>query len=217
MRSERMPKSKTDTKPDTKPGSGPDLQVARDNWRLPTTTHHEALLDSNGSDADFREMIYGIFTMTVNFDRIRESMATALGLSGIQYHILMVVAELSADAPVTVTAIAGRLHTSGAYVTMETKKLMRRGFLDKERNPDDGRSVIITLTDEGRAAIDAFAPYHQEINSELFGGIDAETFQQFRGIVDQMSRTSTRAAEKAEILARDHTDIADIGVGAIWR
>ncbi|MFT7569978.1 MAG: DNA-binding MarR family transcriptional regulator [Paracoccaceae bacterium] len=206
-----------DTKSDTKPGVEADVQSARDNWRLPTTTHHTALLDGNGSDADFRKMIYGIFTMTVNFDRIRETMASALGLSGIQYHILMVVAELSADAPVTVTTVAGRLHTSGAYVTMETKKLMRRGFLDKQRNPDDGRSVLITLTDEGRAAIDAFAPYHQEINSELFGGIDAETFQQFRTIVDQMSRTSTRAAEKAAILARDHTDISDIAVGAIWR
>ena len=194
-----------------------DTQIASDNWRLPTTTHHSALLDSNGSDADFRRMIYGIFTMTVNFDRIRECMATALGLSGIQYHILMVVAELSADLPVTVTTVAGRLHTSGAYVTMETKKLIRRGFLDKQRNPDDGRSVIITLTDEGRAAIDAFAPYHQEINSELFSGIDAETFQHFRAIVDHMSRTSTRAAEKAEILARDHTDIGDKAVGAIWR
>jgi len=203
----------SDTKSDTKP----DTQSASDNWRLPTTTHHAALLDSNGSDADFRRMIYGIFTMTVNFDRIRECMATALGLSGIQYHILMVVAELSADSPVTVTTVAGRLHTSGAYVTMETKKLMRRGFLDKQRNPDDGRSVIISLTEEGRAAIDAFAPYHQEINSELFGDIDAETFQQFRAIVDHMSRTSTRAAEKAEILARDHTDIGDKAVGAIWR
>ena len=203
----------SDTKSDTKS----DTQIASDNWRLPTTTHHPALLDSNGSDADFRRMIYGIFTMTVNFDRIRECMATALGLSGIQYHILMVVAELSADLPVTVTTVAGRLHTSGAYVTMETKKLIRRGFLDKQRNPDDGRSVIITLTDEGRAAIDAFAPYHQEINSELFSDIDAETFQQFRAIVDHMSRTSTCAAEKAEILARDHTDIGDKAVGAIWR
>ena len=203
----------SDTKSDTKS----DTQIASDNWRLPTTTHHPALLDSNGSDADFRRMIYGIFTMTVNFDRIRECMATALGLSGIQYHILMVVAELSADLPVTVTTVAGRLHTSGAYVTMETKKLIRRGFLDKQRNPDDGRSVIITLTDEGRAAIDAFAPYHQEINSELFSDIDAETFQQFRAIVDHMSRTSTRAAEKAEILARDHTNIGDKAVGAISR
>ena len=186
-------------------------------WRLPTTTDHSALLDSNGSDADFRKMIYGIFTMSVNFDRIRDCMAAALGLSGIQYHILMVVAELCAEGPVTISIVAERLHTSGAYVTMETKKLMRRGFLDKQRNPDDGRSVIITLTNEGRAAVDDFAPYNREINGELFDGVGPETFQQFRAIVDHMSRTSARAAQKAEILSRDHSDIGDNAIGAIWR
>jgi MarR family transcriptional regulator, organic hydroperoxide resistance regulator len=144
-------------------------------------------------------------------------MATALGLSGIQYHILMVIAELSADRPVTISVIADRLHTSGAYVTMECKKLIRRGFLEKNPNPDDGRSVIVSLTDEGRTAIDAFAPHLQKINDELFDGIGPETFQQFRAIVDHMSRTSTRAADLAEILAREHTEIGDIAVGAIWR
>jgi MarR family transcriptional regulator, organic hydroperoxide resistance regulator len=195
----------------------PATKTANDDWRLPRTTNTEALLDADGGDADFRNMIYGIFTMTVNFDRIRERMATALGLSGIQYHILMVVAELSADMPVTVSIIAERLHTSGAYVTMESKKLIRRGFLDKQPNPDDGRSVIINLTQEGRDAIDAFAPHHQAINEELFDGIGPETFEHFRAIVDHMSRSSTRAADLAEILARDHTEIGDITVGAIWR
>lgn len=190
---------------------------ANDDWRLPPTTQNEALLDTDGSDTHFRSLIYDIFTMTVNFDRIRERMATALGLSGIQYHILMVVAELSLDRPVTISAIAERLHTSGAYVTMETKKLMRRGFLDKQPNPEDGRSVIIKLTDEGRAAVDAFTPHLQAINDELFDGVGPETFRQFCAIADHMSRTSTRAADLAEVLGRDHTEIGDITVGAIWR
>lgn len=193
------------------------VKSANDDWRLPPTTNSAALRDSDGGDADFRSLIYDIFTMTVNFDRIRERMATALGLSGIQYHILMVVAELSVDMPVTISGVAERLHTSGAYVTMETKKLMRRGFLDKKPNPEDGRSVIITLTDEGRAAVDAFAPHLQAINDELFDGVGPETFRQFCAIAEHMSRTSTRAADLAEILARDHTDIGDITVGAIWR
>ena len=65
------------------------------NWTLPPSTTLDALLDEKGGDAEFRKLIYGIFTMTVNFDRIREQLATALGLSGIQYHILMVIAEFA--------------------------------------------------------------------------------------------------------------------------
>ena len=186
-------------------------------WHPPKTTTSEALLDEDGGDAAFRNLIYGIFTVNVNFDRIRERMATALGLSGIQYHILMVVAELSDDTPVTISIVADRLHTSGAYVTMETKKLMRRGFLDKQPNPEDGRSVILVLTPEGRAAIDEFAPYLRDINDELFDEVGPETFARFATIIDHMTRTSARAADLAERLARDHTEIGDKAVGAIWR
>lgn len=186
-------------------------------WRMPATTTTPALLDADGSDADFRQLIYGIFTMTVNFDRIRERMALALGLSGIQYHILMVVAELSPDEPVTISTVAERLHTSGAYVTMETKKLMRRGFLDKQPNPADGRSVILVLTPEGQETVDAFAPHLRAINDELFDGIGPETFAAFREIVEHMTRTSNSAADLAERVAREHTEIGDNAVRAIWR
>ncbi|MGB0629422.1 MAG: MarR family winged helix-turn-helix transcriptional regulator [Alphaproteobacteria bacterium] len=192
-------------------------ELFSDAWTLPPSTTLDAMLDKSGGDAEFRKLIYGIFTMTVNFDRIRERMASALGLSGIQYHILMVVAELTSEERVTVSLIADRLHTSGAYVTMESKKLMRRGFLDKRPNPDDGRSVLLYLTDEGQAAIDAFTPHLQKINDELFDGMGPETFARFREIVDHMTRTSTRAAGLAETLAREHTDITDIAAGAVWR
>lgn len=198
--------------------SNPPIPLAPEApWRMPRTTSRDELLDAAGNDADFRRLIYGIFTMSVNFDRIRERMATALGLSGIQYHILMVVAELSAEQPVTVSAVAERLHTSGAYVTMETKKLMRRGLLDKKPNPEDGRSVILVLTPEGRESVDAFAPYLRDINDTLFDDMGPETFAQFRAIVGHMVRTSNRAADLAERIAREHTDIADKAVGAIWR
>ncbi len=186
-----------------------------DGWQMPRTTTSAALLDREGGDADFRRLIYGIFTMTVNFDKIRERMATALGLSGIQYHILMVVAELSAEEPVTISTVADRLHTSGAYVTMETKKLMRRGFLDKYPNPADGRSVILVLTPEGRQTIEEFAPYLCEINKELFDGFRSETFEAFRNIVDHMTRTSVRASELAERIAREKMEIGDVAIGAI--
>ena len=135
----------------------------------------------------------------------------------IQYHILMVIAELAPPKNVTVSQIAERLHTSGAYVTMETKKLMRQGFLDKRPNPDDGRSVLLGLTTEGRAVIDSFAPHLQAINDQLFEGMGPETFARFREIVDHMSRTSGRAADMAEVLARDDNYTRENIVSAVGR
>ena len=188
---------------------------SRSDWTLSPSTTLDALLDDEKGDADFRKLIYGIFTMTVNFDRIREQMAVALGLSGIQYHILMVVAELYSSERSTISLVAERLRTSGAYVTMESKKLVSRGFLDKKPNPDDGRSVILLLTEDGQAAIDSFTPHLQAINDELFEGMGPETFARFNEIVGHMTRTSARAADIAEMLAREHTEIADTTASAV--
>ncbi len=188
---------------DTLPISSPG---ASDLWRMPATTSRPALLNGTGNDSDFRQLIYGIFTLSVNFHRIRDRMATALGLTGIQYHILMVIAELMPARTITVSVVADRLHTSSAYITMETKKLIARGLLDKKPNPDDGRSVLLELTTEGQETIEAFAPCLQAINDVLFADVGPETFRQFCTIVNHMHRTSDHAADLAERLAREHDE-----------
>ena len=196
--------------------SSPSQSKDNEPWRLPPTPSRDQLLDESGGDTHFRRMIYDIFTMTVNFDRIRESLAITLGLSGIQYHILMVVAELSPVIPVSISKIAERLHTSGPYVTMETKKLLGKGYLEKTPNPKDGRSVLVNLTSEGRELIESFAPELRDINDNLFEGIGPNTFKQFCTIVDHMTRTSTRAADLAELLSQKPTQ-EDTTVSAIGR
>lgn len=174
-------------------------------WRLPPSTSRAALLDAGGNDAVFRRLVYDILTMAGNFDRIRERMAATLGLTGIQYHILMAVAEAGEGKPVTVSAIADHLHITGSYVTMESRKLARMGLLDKLRNPEDRRSVLLSLTDESRKKLEDFAPQLREINDALFCDIGPKTFRQFCYIVDHMRRTSARTADLAEHLAQLET------------
>ena len=178
-----------------------------ENWEMPTTTNQVALLDDQGTDASFRRLVYGVFTLSVNFERIRNLVASALNLSGIQYHILMVVAELSKERTVSVTDVAGKLHTSGAYVTTEVKKLVHLGLLDKKPNPEDKRSVVIALTIEGQNTIEEFAPFLREINDGLFGAIGPETFKTFLAIVEHMTQSSTNGVNIADRIAREYSQI----------
>lgn len=175
-------------------------------WSSPLTATREAVLPG-GSDAELRRLIYGIFTMSVRFDRLREAMAGCLGLTGIQYHILMVVAERDADnaasAPATISTIAETLHASGAYVTTEAGKLVARGLLAKHPNPADGRSVVLRPTEAGRALIDGFADDLRAVNDALFDEIGPETFERFGAIVAHMVGTSERAVDLIETIARD--------------
>jgi DNA-binding MarR family transcriptional regulator len=54
----------------------------------------------------------------------------------------------------TVTQLVGRLH--------------ERGHVARERHPDDGRVVLVSLTDDGRRALDALrAEYRQVLREHL--------------------------------------------------
>jgi len=175
-------------------------------WAPPLTATRDAVLPG-GSDGALRRLIYGVFTMSVRFDRLREAMAECLGLTGIQYHILMVVAERDAGdtalSPATISTVAETLHASGAYVTTEAGKLVARGLLAKHPNPADGRSVVLRHTEAGRAMIDGFADDLRAVNDTLFEGIGPETFERFGAIVAHMMETSERAVDLIETIARD--------------
>ena len=183
-------------------GEGGSNDARGAGWTMPLTASRPALLP-DGTDRDLRRLVYGIFTMSVRFDRLREGMAEALGLSGIQYHILMVVAERGQGEAVTVSTVAEALHASGAYVTTETGKLVALGLLEKSRNPDDRRSVVLSLTLEGRDLVDAFGDTVREVNDTLFDGIGPESFQQFCLLIDHMVGTTERAVDLIDRRTKD--------------
>lgn len=197
-------------------GEKPAKPTKSSNWEMPLTATRDSLL-RGGSDDALRALVYNIFTMSVRFDQLRERMSAMQGLAGIQYHVLMVVAELEGQEPVTVSAVAEKLHTTSAYVTMETGKLLRRGLIEKRKNPDDGRSVLLSLTDTGREAVDAFAPVVQEINDTLFDGIGPETFALFSDIAEHMVGTTGRAVDLADRLAKERDSDTNVTVKGIWR
>ena len=165
----------------------------------PTTTLDALFVD--GSDREFRRFIYSLLTMSVRMDRLRERIGRLIGLNGFRYHILMIVAELDDARPVSVNAVAEVLHTSGAYVTMETGNLQRAGLLEKLPNPDDRRGVLLSLTAEGQRTIEAMAGRLRDINDVLFEGFETEDFEAFRQLVTRMLGTTSAAlavAERAE-------------------
>lgn len=160
------------------------------------TTSRTELLD-DGSDARLRALVYGILGVTVRFDRLRERVGELIGLSGLQFHILMVLAE-SGDGAAAVGEVARTLHVSGAYVTMESGKLARAGYVAKRTNPADRRGVRLALTAKGREAIAALAPDLREINDVLFGFLTRTQFGAFGAIVDEMLDSTERAVRVAE-------------------
>ena len=167
-------------------------------FRLPPTASNEALT-GEGSDARFRQMIYDLFTVSVRMDAVRDALAKTLGVSGPQYSILMAIARPEGAQGVPVSLVAGQLHVTGPFVTVEAGKLVRRGLIEKRRNPRDGRGVLLRLSAKGEKRLTALAPTLRAVNDRFFGALERADFLILARIAGELVRDSGAAVA----IARD--------------
>jgi MarR family transcriptional regulator, organic hydroperoxide resistance regulator len=160
----------------------PDSDVLARSVRPPVTTAR-AELTGDGTGERFRHFVNDLLTIAVRMDAVRERFAQLVGVTAPQYTVLVTVAQLEGAAHpaapdgATVRAVAEHMHVSGAFVTAETGKLAKRGFLAKRPNPADGRSVLLSLTPKGRKALDAALPQIRAVNDVFFGKLGADEFE----------------------------------------
>lgn len=158
----------------------------------PLTVACEQLL-VNGSDQAFRTVVHGLLAIGPILEKIRGGFADLIGLSGIQYTILISISHLQTDHGVSVKRIADHLNLSGAFVTTETGKLLKMGLIRKDLDGKDRRCLRLTVTPEGMTRLAALAPVQSKVNDVLFGCLSAEEFREMGAIVAKLLDTANHA------------------------
>jgi DNA-binding MarR family transcriptional regulator len=77
------------------------------------------------------------------------------------------------------------LVTSGA-ITQRLDRLEERGLITRGRSESDGRAVVVTLTDEGRAALDDALPDHLATERALLAGLSEADLDQLTGLLRRL-------------------------------
>ena len=165
----------------------------------PPTVSRDALL-SRGSDAEFRGLIHDLIAYGHKLDACRDAFAAIAGISGAQYEILMLVSR--ADG-LSIGEVAGRLHRSGAFITIEANKLVARGILDKASDPADGRRVLLKNTSKSVELLERLAPYQRRVNDVLFEFVDAKRFRELRALAGELVGCGDRAVAMLELLLHE--------------
>jgi len=96
----------------------------------------------------------------------RELAAVGMPLSW--YDVLL---ELNAapDRRLRMTELGARAVLSRERVSRVVDELERAGLVRRDRNPDDGRSLLAVITDDGRARLRAAAPTYLDGIARHFG------------------------------------------------
>ncbi len=175
---------------------------ARLRRRVPPTVSAPNLL-VGGTDGAFRELIGGLVRMAEYLIAVRKGLAKRLGVSGPQFGVLFVIAQLQGDDGVKVSEVAEHLGVTGAFVTTEVGKLARRGLVSKKASVRDRRAVLLRLTDAGHDLIERFAPDLRAINDEIFGSLTHDEFAIMRSVVRRLIEGEIRALDRLGLARRD--------------
>jgi len=165
----------------------------------PRTISRPALL-VDGSDGEFRGLIHDLIAYGHRLDACRDAFAAVVGISGVQYEILMLVSR--ADG-LSIGEVAERLHRSGAFITIEANKLAERGILQKASDPTDGRRVLLKNTSRSLHLLERLAPHQRRINDVLFERLDARRFRQLRALARDLVASGDRAVAMLEFLLHE--------------
>jgi len=107
----------------------------------------------------------------------------AVGVSLSEYELLSMLSE-APMGQLRMSALAALIVQSRSRVTHTAARLERRGWVRRSPSPDDGRGVLLRLTDEGREAVVGFAVTHVEsVRRHL---VDPLTPEQFAALGEAM-------------------------------
>src|SRR3954454_5146802 len=121
----------------------------------------------SGGDVAFRETLY---LMALTFGRLhtcREAFGRALGLTASQFIVLIGTAYQQGSEGVSIRALSDHTQLAATHVTTEVGRLIDKGLLTKQANPQDRRAVLVRRPPKGEAAIRDVNPLLRSVNDCL--------------------------------------------------
>lgn len=167
------------------------------------TVLNPTLLDADGSDWTFRRFIYDLFTVASWMEARREYLANRMGLTSPQFSVMFAIANLATQGDVTVGDVAALTRVSGPFVTVETNKLAKMGLVEKRTNPRDRRSVLLSLSKQGRSLVNDVAVEMRRLNDAFFGKLDAARFAELRETIGMLADSAEEAIGMIDARSRD--------------
>jgi DNA-binding MarR family transcriptional regulator len=175
--------------------------------KLPLSiSRREMLVD--GSDQEFRRLIYRMLITAARLADIRNAIAARVGVSGTQYTMLMSVLHLQGVEGISIGALAGHLEVTGPHVTGEIRKLAALGLVRKVANPSDRRGVLVRLSAEGRRRLLRAFAFVRGVNDRLFAQVTGAEFEASVGFNRKFVRNTQ--ATLAWIAQESHAEKASI-------
>ena len=168
-----------------------------------TISNRQLLLD--GSDNNFRQVIYLFVKVLGRLMTCRDAFGRRIDLTGSQFAVLMGVAYSQGRWGVTLKELSRHVHLASTHVTTEVGRLTTLGLLDKRSGEDDRRNVLVSLTADGVEAVKQVTPLVRKINDLLFSEISATELLAAQATFARISTNSEAALAEIKRFEQEGT------------
>jgi DNA-binding MarR family transcriptional regulator len=107
-----------------------------------------------------QQICYAMHTTVRAFDAVYRELLAEHGLSYPQYIALMTVGQ---HGPLTVGRLGELMHLDSGTLSPLLKRMANAGLVERVRDPEDERRVLVSLTGPGRQRLDALGDVPQQI------------------------------------------------------
>lgn len=144
-----------------------------------------------------------MYRTTTKLDRVHAAELSPHGLTLGQFNVLTV---LHRDGrPLTMTALGSAVAVRLGNLTGIVDALINRGLVSRQANPDDRRSLLVTISDAGGRFLADFLPGHWSYLQDLFSGLSADERVQLTGLLEKAADSIDKAGGPPPLRARTST------------
>jgi DNA-binding MarR family transcriptional regulator len=130
-----------------------------------------------------RQVCFPLYAASNLLTRLYRPVLDPLGLTYSQYLVMLVLWERS---PASVGDLGERLHLDSGTLTPLLKRMEQGGFISRQRDPEDERRVLISLTAHGRDLRKAALNVPETLALKL--GLDSGAVDELRDSVKALVR-----------------------------
>jgi DNA-binding MarR family transcriptional regulator len=109
------------------------------------------------------------------------------GVNGGEFDVLAALRRAGRPYRLTPTELSKALMVTSGGMTKRLGALEGRGLIRREPDPDDGRSITVTLTREGKQLVETILPEHVANEQRLLGELSAKERAELAGLLELLA------------------------------
>jgi len=164
----------------------------RDNGRMPTHDEVDRIVDAwarERPDLDFSplQVLSRVGRLARHLERARRTAFAASDLELWEFDVLSALRRAGAPYQLSPKSLLQQTLVSSGTMTNRIDRLVTRKLVERRTDPNDGRGILVVMTESGRERVDAAISTLLQAESELLDRLPAADQERLSSLLRKLS------------------------------